>query len=161
MDYCISHCELLVRFFYEIAVIFSREIPDGFKISELNQTHVESIRNSWEYTQDYEQLADLRYWIKYNISNFHTVCIETEEGHLVAWEYQQEYGGMSMLYVESEYRRASLGSIVTRSLARKLVEDGQLVFVFVDENNSTSINFHEKNGFTLMPIKFSFAFYNS
>jgi ribosomal protein S18 acetylase RimI-like enzyme len=144
----------------EISANFFRDIPDGYKISELNQSHIENVRNSWEYKKVYE-LADLRYRIGYNISNFHTMCIETEDGRPVAWELQQEYGGLGMLYVEPEYRRANLGSIVTRTLAGKLADDGQLVFAFVEDKNETSINFHEKNSFTLIPFKFTFAFYNS
>jgi ribosomal protein S18 acetylase RimI-like enzyme len=65
-----------------------------------------------------------------------------------------------MLYVEPEYRRANLGSVVTRTLAGKLVKDGQLVFAFVDDKNENSINFHEKNGFIRMPLKFALGFFN-
>jgi hypothetical protein len=58
----------------------------------------------------------MKFWIRYMISNFHNVCIETKDGRPVAWELQQEYGGVGMLYIEPEYRRANLGSIVTRTL---------------------------------------------
>jgi predicted GNAT family acetyltransferase len=140
-------------------VIF-RDIPDGFKISELNQTLVESVCNSWAFKEEYEQIADVRSWIKYHISNFHTVCIETADGRPVAWELQQEYGGIGMLYVEPEYRRANLGSIVTTTLARKLADDGQLVFAFVNDKNEISMNFHKKNGFIPLHFKPALAFYN-
>ncbi|XP_048735306.2 glycine N-acyltransferase-like protein 3 [Ostrea edulis] len=136
------------------------EAPDGLRISKLKQSQVENVYNSWEYTEEYERHADLRYWIRYHISNFHTVCIETEDGRPVAWELQQEYGGIGMLYVEPEYRRANLGSVVTRTLAGKLVKDGESVFAFVEDSNETSINFHKKNGYVLMPFKASFAIYN-
>jgi ribosomal protein S18 acetylase RimI-like enzyme len=65
-----------------------------------------------------------------------------------------------MLYVEPEYRRANLGSIVTRTLAGKLAADGQLVFACVDDNNETSIKFHEKNGYIMLPFKISTAVYS-
>ncbi|XP_056022244.1 glycine N-acyltransferase-like protein 3 isoform X1 [Ostrea edulis] len=136
------------------------ETPDGFRISKLKQSQVENVRNSWQYKEIYDRYADLRCWIRYHISNFTTVCIETEDGRPVAWELQQEYGGIGMLYVEPEYRRANLGSVVTGTLAGKLVKDDQLVFAFVGENNETSINFYKKNGYVLMPFKPSFAFYN-
>jgi ribosomal protein S18 acetylase RimI-like enzyme len=103
----------------------------------------------------------LKCWIEYHISHLPSVCIETEDGHPVAWELQQEYGGIGMLYVEPEYRRANLGSFVTRKLAGKLVKDGQLVFASVNANNEASVNFHQKNGFVLVPFKLSFALYKS
>jgi ribosomal protein S18 acetylase RimI-like enzyme len=87
------------------------------------------------------------------------VYIETQDGCPVAWELQQEYGGLGMLYVEPEYRKANLGSIVTRTLAGKLVNDGQLVFACVDDKTETSIKFHEKNRYIRMPFKLSFAVY--
>ncbi|XP_048735305.2 glycine-N-acyltransferase-like protein 3 [Ostrea edulis] len=139
------------------------EIPDGFKISLLNQSqsHVENVCKSWDPKGEYDQYGDLGCWMRYHISNFHTVGIETEDGRLVAWQLQQEYGGIGMLYVEPEYRRANLGSVVTRTLAGKLVKDGHLVFACVEQKNETSINFHKKNGYVLMPFEMSFAFYNS
>ncbi|XP_048735310.2 glycine N-acyltransferase-like protein 3 [Ostrea edulis] len=136
------------------------ETPDGFRITKLKQSQVENVHNSWKSKEKYERFVDVRCWIRYLISNFHTVCIETEDGRPVAWELQQEYGGIGMLYVEPEYRRANLGSVVTRTLAGKLVKDGQLVFAFVEDTNETSINFHKKNGYILMPFKLSFAIYN-
>jgi ribosomal protein S18 acetylase RimI-like enzyme len=151
----------VVSCFHEISVVIFREIPNGFKMTELNQTHVENIRDTWEYKDGFEHLTDLRSWINYQVSNFHTVCIETEDGRPVAWELQQEYGGIGMLYVEPEYRRANLGSIITRTLAGKLVKDGLFAFAFVEDINETSINFHKKNGFMLMPFKVAFVFYNS
>jgi ribosomal protein S18 acetylase RimI-like enzyme len=142
--------------------VLFRELSDGFRISPLNlsQSHVENVCKSWDPEGEYDQYADLKCWIKYHISNFHTVCIETENGRPVAWELQQEYGGIGMLYVEPEYRRANLGSIVTRTLAGKLIKDGQLVFGCVEDNNVTSVNFHKKNGYELMPFKLCFALYN-
>jgi ribosomal protein S18 acetylase RimI-like enzyme len=142
-------------------IIFFREITCGFNISELKQSHVENVCNSWEYRAYYEKLADLRGWIEYHISHLPSVSIETEDGRPVAWELLHEYGGVGMLYVEPEYRRGNLGSIVTRTLAEKLVKDGQLVFASVNANNEASVNFHHKNGFVLMPFKLSFALYNA
>ncbi|XP_048735309.2 glycine N-acyltransferase-like protein 3 isoform X2 [Ostrea edulis] len=136
------------------------ETPDGFRITKLKQSQVENVHNSWEYKENYDRYADLRYRIRYLISNFHNVCIETEDGRPVAWELQQEYGGIGMLYVEPEYRRANLGSVVTRTLAGKLVKDGQSVFAFAEDTNETSINFHKKNGYVLLPFKPSIAIYN-
>jgi ribosomal protein S18 acetylase RimI-like enzyme len=65
-----------------------------------------------------------------------------------------------MLYVEPEYRRANLGSIVTRTLAGKLAVDGQLVFACVDIKNMASIKFHDENGYTVLPFKLSCAVYS-
>jgi ribosomal protein S18 acetylase RimI-like enzyme len=139
--------------------IIFRKIPDGFKISELKQCHVENLRNAWGYKERYEEHADLRCWIRYLITHLHNICIQTEDGRPVAWELQYEYGGLGMLYVEPDYRRAKLGSIVTKTLAEKVVKDGQSVFSVVDVKNSISVNFHEKNGYTLLPFKISFAWY--
>ncbi|XP_062587235.1 glycine N-acyltransferase-like isoform X2 [Saccostrea cucullata] len=140
--------------------ILPLKIPDGFKLSELQQVHLENILNSWPYRDDYEKYADLRPWIRYHIDNLPTVCIETEDGRPVAWQIQQEYGGVGMLHVEPEYRRLKLGSVVTRTLAEKLVKDGQLVFACVDDKNDTSVTFHENNGFIRLPFKYSFAIYH-
>ncbi|XP_061174336.1 glycine N-acyltransferase-like isoform X2 [Saccostrea echinata] len=139
--------------------ILPLKIPDGFKLSELQQTHVENVRNAWPYRDGFEQYADLRQWIRYHIDNFPTVCIETEDGRPVAWEFQQEYGAVGMLHVEPEYRRLKLGSVVTRILAQKLVKDGQLVFACVEERNETSVTFHENNGYIRLPFKYSSAVY--
>lgn len=53
-------------------------------------------------------------------------------------ELQHEYGGIGMLHVKPEYRRNKLGSIATRTLANKLIKDGQLVFALVDKKITTS-----------------------
>ncbi|XP_062587239.1 glycine N-acyltransferase-like protein 3 [Saccostrea cucullata] len=140
--------------------ILPLKMPDGFKLSELQEAHLENIRNSWPHRDDYEQYADLGPWIRYHIVNLPTVCIETEDGRPVAWEIQQEYGGVGMLHVEPEYRRLKLGSVVTRTLAEKLVKDGQLVFACVDDKNDTSLTFHEYNGYIRLPFKYSFAVYH-
>ncbi|XP_061174332.1 glycine N-acyltransferase-like [Saccostrea echinata] len=136
-------------------MILPLKIPDGFKLSELQQTHVENVRNAWPYRDEFEQYADLRQWIRYHFDNFPTVCIETEDGRPVAWEFQQEYGAVGMLHVEPEYRRLKLGSVVTRILAQKLVNDGQLVFACVDDRNETSVTFYIR-----LPFKYSFAVYH-
>ncbi|XP_062587233.1 glycine N-acyltransferase-like [Saccostrea cucullata] len=140
--------------------IIPLKVPDGFKLSELQEAHVENVRNSWPYRDEFEQYADLRQWIRYQIRNLPTVCIETEDGRPVAWEFQLEYGGVGMLHVEPEYRRLKLGSVVTRTLAQKLVKDGQLVFACVDVKNETSVTFHENNGYVRLPFIYSFAIYH-
>uniref|UniRef100_K1Q6G4 Glycine N-acyltransferase-like protein n=1 Tax=Magallana gigas TaxID=29159 RepID=K1Q6G4_MAGGI len=114
-------------------------IPDGFKISELSEIHTDIVRKSRSYAGKKESIT-------YQITNFLSVLIETDDGHPVAWEVQHEFGAIGMLHVEPEYRRNKLGSIVTRTLANKLIKDGQLVFALVEENNGTSIAFHENNG---------------
>ncbi|XP_062587231.1 glycine N-acyltransferase-like isoform X1 [Saccostrea cucullata] len=140
--------------------IFPLKVPDGFKLSELQEAHVENIRNSWPYRDEFEQIANLRQWIRYHIETLPTVCVEAEDGRPVAWEFQQEYGGVGMLHVEPEYRRLKLGSVVTRTLAEKLVKEGQLVFACVDVKNETSVTFHENNGYIRLPLIYSFAVYN-
>ncbi|XP_061167233.1 glycine N-acyltransferase-like [Saccostrea echinata] len=139
--------------------ILPLKIPDGFKLSHLRQDHVEYIRNSWRCKDKFELYGDLRQWIRHQIDNLPTVCIETEDGRPVAWEFQQEYGGVGMLHVESDYRRLKLGSVVTRKLAEKLLNDGQLVFCFVGVTNQASITFHENNGYVYLPFKHSFVYY--
>ncbi|XP_062587281.1 glycine N-acyltransferase-like [Saccostrea cucullata] len=136
------------------------KVPAGFKLSELKQAHVENVYNACPHRDRYEQIADLRQWIRYHIDTLPTVCIETEDGRPVAWEVQHEYGRLGMLNVEPEYRRLKLGSVVTRTLAQKLVKDGQLVFACVDDKNETSVNFHENNGYTRMPLMYSVAVYH-
>ncbi|XP_062587232.1 glycine N-acyltransferase-like isoform X2 [Saccostrea cucullata] len=140
--------------------IIPLKVPDGFKLSELQEAHVENIRNSWPYRDEFEQIANLRQWIRYHIETLPTVCVEAEDGRPVAWEFQQEYGGVGMLHVEPEYRRLKLGSVVTRTLAEKLVKEGQLVFACVDVKNETSVTFHENNGYIRLPLIYSFAVYN-
>eukprot|EP00105_Crassostrea_gigas_P034582 XP_019918730.1 PREDICTED: glycine N-acyltransferase isoform X5 [Crassostrea gigas] len=128
--------------------IVPRAIPDGFKISELSEIHTDIVRKSRSYAGKKESIT-------YQITNFLSVLIETDDGHPVAWEVQHEFGAIGMLHVEPEYRRNKLGSIVTRTLANKLIKDGQLVFALVEENNGTSIAFHENNGYVRLPFKFS------
>ncbi|XP_062587280.1 glycine N-acyltransferase-like [Saccostrea cucullata] len=140
--------------------ILPLKIPDGFKLSELQQTHVENILNSWHHRDEYEQYADLRQWMRYQIDTLPTVCIKTEDGRPVAWQIQYENTGMGMLYVEPEYKRLKLGSVVKRTLAQKLVKDGLLVFACVDDKNETSVTFHENNGFIRLPFKYSFEVYH-
>ncbi|XP_061174333.1 glycine N-acyltransferase-like [Saccostrea echinata] len=153
-------CRTTYVYTFPSDMILPLKIPDGFKLSELQQTHVENVRNAWPYRDEFEQYTDLRQWIRYHFDNFPTVCIETEDGRPVAWEFQQEYGAVGMLHVEPEYRRLKLGSVVTRILAQKLVKDGQLVFACVDDRNETSVTFHEKNGYIRLPFKYSFAVYH-
>lgn len=134
--------------FHLNSLLFFRAIPDGFKISELSEIHTDIVRKSRSYAGKKESIT-------YQITNFLSVLIETDDGHPVAWEVQHEFGAIGMLHVEPEYRRNKLGSIVTRTLANKLIKDGQLVFALVEENNSTSIAFHENNGYVRLPFKFS------
>lgn len=134
-------------------------MPNGFRETELSERHLEAVIKSWSYSEEMDKLASTEKWFKYHFSNFPTVCIETDDGRPVAWELQQEYGGIGMLHVEPEYRRNKLGSLVSRTLAEKLTKDGQLVFACVDENNEPSIAFHENNGYVRLPFDFSFIGY--
>lgn len=93
-------------------------MPDGFRETELSERHLEILFKTWPYGKSNEFSSTER-WLKYHISNFPTVCIETDRGLPVAWELQQEYGSVGMLHVEPEYRRNKLGSIVSRTLAKK------------------------------------------
>lgn len=126
-------------------------MPDGFRETELSECHLEILCKTWPYSK-----SNAERWLKYHISNFLTVCVETDAGCPVAWELQQENGSVGILYVEPEYRRKKLGSIVSRTLAKKLNKGGQLVIALVSENNTPSIGLHEKNGYVRLPFKVSF-----
>nr|XP_034323338.1 glycine N-acyltransferase isoform X3 [Crassostrea gigas] len=134
-------------------------MPDGFRETELTERHLDAVIKAWPYSEEMDKIASVEKWFRYTISNFPTVCIETDDGRPVAWEMQQEYGGLGVLHVEPEYGRNKLGSIVSRTLAKKLTKEGQLVFACVDESNVPSIAFHEKNGYVRLPFKFSFIGY--
>uniref|UniRef100_K1QL37 Glycine N-acyltransferase-like protein n=1 Tax=Magallana gigas TaxID=29159 RepID=K1QL37_MAGGI len=110
-------------------------MPDGFRETELTERHLDAVIKAWPYSEEMDKIASVEKWFKYTIFNFPTVCIETDDERPVAWEMQQEYGGLGMLHVEPEYRRNKLGSIVTRALAKKLTKEGQLVFcgIFIQQ----------------------------
>lgn len=134
-------------------------MPAGFRETELSERHLEAVMKSWPYSEEMDQFASTEKWFKYHFSNFPTVCIETEDGRPVAWELQQEYGGIGMLHVEPEYRRNKLGSLVSRTLAEKMTKDGQLVFACINKQNDPSIAFHENNGYVRLPFDISFIGY--
>lgn len=134
---------------------FDRPLPDGFRETELSERHLDVLCKTWPYSKSNEFSSTER-WLKYHICNFPTVCIETDDGCPVAWELQQEYGSVGMLHVEPEYRRKKLGSIVSRTLAKKLNKGGHLILALVTENNDPSVRFHEKNGYVRLPFKISF-----
>lgn len=138
---------------------FVRAMPDGFRERELTERHLDAVIKAWPYSEEMDKIASVEKWFKYTIFNFPTVCIETDDGRPVAWEMQQEYGGLGMLHVEPEYRRNKLGSIVTRALAKKLTKEGQLVFACVNDINVPSIAFHENNGYVRLPFEFCFTEY--
>lgn len=134
-------------------------MPDGFRETELSERHLEAVIKAWPYTEEMNQFASVEKWFKYHFSYFPSVCIETDDGRPVAWELQHEYGDIGVLHVEPEYRRNKLGSIVSRTLAKKLTKDGQLVFACVNEDNEPSIAFHENNGYVRLPFDIQFAKY--
>nr|XP_022292260.1 glycine N-acyltransferase-like protein 3 isoform X1 [Crassostrea virginica] len=112
-------------------------IPDGFRVSELGERHIDPVKKSWRYSEEYEQFFSMDRWLRYHFSNFTTMCIETEDGVPVAWELQQDYGAVGMLHVVPEFRRKKLGSVVTMALAEKMNNEGQMIFACVNENNET------------------------
>ncbi|XP_078334969.1 glycine N-acyltransferase-like isoform X3 [Crassostrea virginica] len=134
-------------------------IPDGFRVSELGERHIDPVKKSWRYSEEYEQFFSMDRWLRYHFSNFPTLCIETEDGVPVAWELQQDYGAVGMLHVVPEYRRKKLGSVVTMALAEKMNNEGQMVFACVNEKNETGKTFHETNGYIRLAFDLCFCSY--
>lgn len=70
-----------------------------------------------------------------------------EDKKLVAWAITHDDGAIGFLTVLDEYRRKGYGSQVTIAMIKKLLEQGEVPFVHVEEENEKSINMALKIGF--------------
>lgn len=66
---------------------------------------------------------------------------------LVAWAITHDDGAIGFLNVVEEYRRKGYGSDVTVAMIKKLLEQGEIPFVHIEEDNEKSMNLAIKTGF--------------
>ena len=58
-------------------------------------------------------------------------------------------GSMGLLFVDEEYRRMGVASLLEYHLIEKLRKDGRLCFGQIETGNEASMVMHEKNGYEI------------
>ncbi|XP_076056044.1 uncharacterized protein LOC143034047 [Oratosquilla oratoria] len=148
------------------AYVLSREDSDeasqirlveGYTLGRLTPAHAEWVHDHWLYK--HTETKDFFWGI---ISNFPSVAAFEEipaenemtrpkDGVLqslpVAWILKYPDGAIGSTFTLPEHRRKGLARLVSLSLSRKVGDLCSPVFVFVDDTNTASIEFHEKMGF--------------
>lgn len=70
-----------------------------------------------------------------------------QDEKLVAWALTHDDGAIGFLNVLEEYRRRGYGYDVTIAMIKKLLEQDEVPFVHIEENNEKSMNLALKTGF--------------
>lgn len=76
------------------------------------------------------------------------------KGAPVAYELQQEYGGLGMLYVKPAYRKRGLGKLVTNFLLQKCADHGYPPYALIADDNEESGKLHTSIGFQKKDLLF-------
>lgn len=113
------------------------------KLGELTTAHSSYVYSVWKHSSE-ESAKD---YIEWTIETQPSVAVFDSEDKVIAFMIRQYYGSMGMLYVEPNYRKQGLGTLVITELAKKLLASGENAFVHVEKMNKVSLQFHRKCGF--------------
>ncbi|ESP05645.1 hypothetical protein LOTGIDRAFT_152510 [Lottia gigantea] len=121
-------------------------IPEGFSLKPLTKADVDMVVTNWNFADD----GVLEY-ITALIDSFSSVALYNQGQQLVGYMLESNYGTIGFLHVFEEFRGQGYSKVIVSSLAKKLLENGRQVHVYIYSNNTVSRNLHKGLGFQEHP----------
>lgn len=128
-----------------------RTVPEDVTVGSLKPEIADVVSESWASSVYNGKEVPL---IRYLIANYPTTCLYNMKGAPVAYELQQEYGGLGMLYVKPAYRKRGLGKLVTNFLLQKCADHGYPPYALIADDNEESGKLHTSIGFQKKDLLF-------
>lgn len=112
------------------------------KVESLKLEDAEEVNKYYTYKSE-ESLE----YIKDCIKNRDTSAIYKEDGELVSWAVVREDGSMGIMYTKEEYRKQGLALSISLDLANKVLKNGDVPYVHIEESNKASMALAKTLGF--------------
>uniref|UniRef100_A0A8C4ZQ91 Glycine N-acyltransferase-like protein n=1 Tax=Gadus morhua TaxID=8049 RepID=A0A8C4ZQ91_GADMO len=148
--YCMLAGETIKKFIVWITFSCSSskfDSEDHFRISSLNDSHVELVNTTWKFGGDENGIRR----IKKMIGNSPSCCIVDDHGKPVSWILLYDYCAMGMLHTLPAHRGKGYAKALVSCMARKLHAQGFPVYCFVEEENAVSYKLFKNLGFVEDP----------
>ncbi|KAH8353159.1 hypothetical protein KR084_009312 [Drosophila pseudotakahashii] len=126
----------------ELIDTFTIEVPSGITLLNLAPEDAETINEIWPHRSP-GSITFVRRLIKYNVS----LGAYDDNGKLVAWCLRLPIGSLGLLQVLESHKRLGLGSLLVKSMAKKISALGDQVLAPVVTKNTASKGMFEKIGF--------------
>ncbi|XP_077985084.1 glycine N-acyltransferase-like [Glandiceps talaboti] len=118
------------------------EIPSNFSLGPLRSEHSSMLQTTWQYGAP-PSMERFQKAIEY----MPTLAIYNDKGNPVSWAVIKECGDVGLTYTAVEYQLQGFTSIVTASLVKLLLEQGETSYVVISDSDTASILVHTKLGF--------------
>ncbi|XP_039482860.1 uncharacterized protein LOC120446115 [Drosophila santomea] len=126
----------------ELVDSFTIQVPTGLTLLNLTLEDAETINENWPHRAP-GSIEFVRSLIKYNIN----LGAYDDNGKLVAWCLRLPIGSLGLLQVLDSHKRLGLGSLMVKSMAKKISAAGDQVLAPVVTKNTASRSMFEKLGF--------------
>nr|NP_609173.2 uncharacterized protein Dmel_CG12560, isoform B [Drosophila melanogaster]AAF52589.2 uncharacterized protein Dmel_CG12560, isoform B [Drosophila melanogaster]ABM92801.1 IP09231p [Drosophila melanogaster]AOQ14933.1 CG12560-PB [synthetic construct] len=126
----------------ELVDTFNIQVPPGLSLQHLTIEDAEIINENWPHNKP-GSIDFVRSLIKYNIN----LGAYDDKGKLVAWCLRLPIGSLGLLQVLESHKRLGLGSLLVKSMAKKISAAGDQVLAPVVTKNTPSRSMFEKLGF--------------
>ncbi|XP_037709139.1 uncharacterized protein LOC119546722 isoform X1 [Drosophila subpulchrella] len=126
----------------EVIDTFCTEAPSGITLLNLTLEDAETINEIWPHRSP-GSINFVRSLIKYNVN----LGAYDDNGKLVAWCLRLPIGSLGLLQVLESHKGLGLGSLMVKSMAKKISALGDQVVAPVVTQNTASRSMFEKIGF--------------
>ncbi|XP_043647482.1 uncharacterized protein LOC122616187 [Drosophila teissieri] len=126
----------------ELVDSFTIQVPPGITLRNVNLEDAETINEIWPHRAP-GSIEFVRSLIKYNMN----LGAYDDNGKLVAWCLRLPIGSLGLLQVLESHKRLGLGSLMVKSMAKKISGSGDQVLAPVVTKNTASRCMFEKLGF--------------
>ncbi|EDV59284.1 uncharacterized protein LOC6541378 [Drosophila erecta] len=126
----------------ELVDSFTIQAPPGITLLNLALEDAETINEIWPHRAP-GSIDFVRSLIKYNLN----LGAYDDNGKLVAWCLRLPIGSLGLLQVLESHKRLGLGSLMVKSMAKKISATGEQVLAPVVTKNTASRSMFEKLGF--------------
>lgn len=126
--------------------IFYFSIPEGTKLSFLNDSHIKEVLQLWRYSFDgAEELLSTVFKHNFGLGLF-----DCASGELMSWAAQMYYGGLGLLQTKDHHKKKGYGKTVLKATAKEMAKRGYDVHLVVLGTNIASRALTEKCNFRLV-----------
>ncbi|KAG0718025.1 Glycine N-acyltransferase-like protein 3 [Chionoecetes opilio] len=135
--------------------IRNAELPQMYHVTRLGEEDASAVWTNWEFNH-----FDMVESVRHDIIHFPSAGIrergpvdgagslqEEAEETLVSWIRTTKIGWIGNTFTVPQHRRQGLASAATMALANQLLQEGLPAFVKIADNNTASVQLHEKLGF--------------
>ncbi|KAF0770635.1 N-acetyltransferase domain-containing protein [Aphis craccivora] len=127
-----------------VAARLDYETPEDVFIDKLSLDHIDFIYSQWTHSDIYPK-SDLWDIVRLNIS---LGIFSRHNGELLAWAMCGNYGGLSTLVVQKDYRRRGFGKLIVLAVTKEMGENGVSPHALISEKNNVSLSLFKNVGYT-------------